>query len=180
MRRVGALLPRSGLTLARLCSQRQGDDSSPPAGPFGSDGYIRSQSRGEPDRSTRAPPSYYRDDNYPPRRDNYPPRRESYSRGGEGVQEGDGDTTVVKEAYCPPDKVGFIIGRGGTNVRYLEDAYRVKIDIQDRMDEHGNKLILIHGSESDTAECNREITRLMAKARGKAGGYGHQDRSQDW
>lgn len=63
-----------------------------------------------------------------------------------------------------PDKVGMVIGRGGSKIRELQDKYSVRINVDRNQNQNGMSSVSLTGDSTKIRDAIREIKELIDDA----------------
>ena len=95
---------------------------------------------------------------------------------GQGLPEASGmsDGSVMEEIMIPGSKVGLVIGKGGENIKMLQERACVKmVMIQDsNIPSHQEKPLRITGEPARVAQAREMVFDLLAEKEAQAAGYG--------
>lgn len=86
----------------------------------------------------------------------------SSSSGGGGSGFG-GGPLETKTFYCPPDKVGPMIGKGGNRINSIRMGTGCKINIEEARDERGDRPFVITGTARDVDMAVRSLESYLRR-----------------
>lgn len=84
---------------------------------------------------------FSRPEAYPPPNYPFPPQGPPYAPGHMNSH----DDILTFRLLCPEEKVGGVIGKGGTIVRSLQQESGCEIKVQDRVSDSDDRIIIISG-----------------------------------
>lgn len=103
-------------------------------------------------------------------------RRNDSSRNNDSRSNDHKDTL---EIY--PDKVGSVIGRGGSTIKDIQERFKVRVNIDKNTNYNGKSTVTVSGSQSDVANAIGHIRELVGEpnlSESQQNGYGSQSQSQ--
>ncbi|KAI9356294.1 hypothetical protein DFJ73DRAFT_823790 [Zopfochytrium polystomum] len=73
------------------------------------------------------------------------------------------------EIKVPNDKVGLIIGRGGDQIKFIQNSFNVRVQVEPTPDANGERVVRVYGQNRDN------IDSAVAMIYDKTGGNGRRD-----
>lgn len=116
---------------------------------------------------------------------NYDSRNDSsrnFERRNESSRNNDSRSNEHKDTLeIYPDKVGSVIGRGGSTIKDIQERFQVRVNIDKNPNYNGKSTVTISGSQSDVANAIGHIRELVGESNFSASqqnGYGSQSQQQ--
>jgi len=69
--------------------------------------------------------------------------------------------SAVSELFCPPEKIGIVIGPGGKNIKALQESFKVRVNTPSR--DSGSNKVIITGEKPGVKAAKEAVKMLIAQ-----------------